>query len=108
MKYTGLWTPCVVGMTYGVHHGLSNMPAGVLGVPVAPAQEDRLRPKGRLHQQPVGDSTKENRSRAMKTKLPNGCLAKSRLVPTGATEAKDGMMPATTGLSQSEIEDPSS
>jgi hypothetical protein len=26
----------------------------------------------------------------MKTKLPNGCLAESRLAPTRATEAKDG------------------
>jgi hypothetical protein len=43
----------------------------------------------------------------MKTKLPNGCLAESRLAPTRATEAKDGVTPATTGLSQSEIEDPS-
>jgi hypothetical protein len=43
----------------------------------------------------------------MKTKLPNGCLAKSRMAPSGAIEAKDGMMPTTTSLSQSEIEDPS-
>jgi hypothetical protein len=43
----------------------------------------------------------------MRTKLPNGCPAKSRLAPTGATEAKDGVTPATTGLSQWEIEDPS-
>jgi hypothetical protein len=70
---------------------------------MALAREDRLRPKGRLRQQPAGDSTEENWSGAMKTKLPNGCLAKSRLAPTGATEAKDGV---TTGLSQSEIEDP--
>jgi hypothetical protein len=83
------------------------MVAGVPGVPAAPAREDRLRPKGRLRQQPVGNSTEENRSQAMKTKLPNGCLAKSRLAPIGATEAKDGMTPATIGLSQSEIKDPS-
>jgi hypothetical protein len=80
----------VVGMTYGAHHGPSNMPAGVPGVPAALAREDRHRPKGRLRQQPVGNSTEENRSRAMNTKLPNGCLAKSRLAPTGATKAKDG------------------
>jgi hypothetical protein len=47
----------VVGMTYGAHHGPGNMPAGVPGVPAASAREDRLRPKGRLHQQPAGDST---------------------------------------------------
>jgi hypothetical protein len=43
----------------------------------------------------------------MKTKLPNGCLAESRLALTRATEAKDVVTPTTTGLSQSEIEDPS-
>jgi hypothetical protein len=58
----------VVGMTYGAHHGPRNMPTGVPGVPAAPAREDRLRPKGRLRQQPTGDSIKEGRSRAMKTK----------------------------------------
>jgi hypothetical protein len=67
---------------------------------VASAREDRLRPKGRLRQQPAGDSTEENWSQAMKTKPPNGCLAESRSAPTGATEAKDGMTPATTGLNQ--------
>jgi hypothetical protein len=99
--------PCVVGMTYRAYHGPSNMPAHVPGVPTALAREDRLRPKGRLRQQPAGDSTEENQSRAMKTKLPNGCLAESRLAPTGATKAKDGVTTAMIGLSQSEIEDPS-
>jgi hypothetical protein len=87
-------------MTYGAYHGPGNMPAGIPGVLTASAREDRLRPKGRLRQQPAGDSTEENWSQAMKTKLPNGCLAESRLAPAGATEAKDGVMPATTGLSQ--------
>jgi hypothetical protein len=50
----------VVGMTYGAHHGPGNLLAGVPGVPTALAREDRLRPKGRLHQQPAGDSTEEN------------------------------------------------
>jgi hypothetical protein len=67
---------------------------------MASAREDRLRSKGRLRQQPAGDSAEENWSRAMKTKLPNGCLAESRSAPTGATEAKDGITAATTGLSQ--------
>jgi hypothetical protein len=62
---------CVMGMTYGVHHGPSNMPAGVPGVPTASAREYRLRPKGRLRQQPASDSTEESWSRAIKTKLPN-------------------------------------
>jgi hypothetical protein len=54
----------------------------------------------RLRQQPAGNSTEEIWSRAMKTKLPNGCLAESRTAPTRATEAQDGMTPATTGLRQ--------
>jgi hypothetical protein len=83
-------------MTYRAYHEPSNMPALVPGVPTALAQEDRLRLEGRLRQQPAGDSTKENRSRAIKTKLPNGCLAESRLAPTGATEAKDGVTTTTT------------
>jgi hypothetical protein len=58
----------VMGMTYTVYHGPSNMSTDVPGVPTALAQEDQLRPKGRLRQQPAGDSTEENRSRAMKTK----------------------------------------
>jgi hypothetical protein len=90
----------VMGMSYGVYHGLSNMPAGVPGVPTASAREDRLCSKGRLRQQPAGDSTEENWSRAMKTKFPNGCLAESRSAPIGATEAKDRMTPAMTGLCQ--------
>jgi hypothetical protein len=67
---------------------------------MASAREDRLRSKGRLRQQPAGNSAKENWSQAMKTKLPNGCLAKSRLAPTGATEAKDGVTLTMIGLSQ--------
>jgi hypothetical protein len=90
----------VMGMTNGAHHGPSNMPASIPGVPTASTREDRLRPKGWLRQQLADDSTEENWSRAMKTKLPNSCLAESRLAPTGAIEAKDGMTPATTDLSQ--------
>jgi hypothetical protein len=58
----------VVGMTYGACEGPSNMPTGIPGVSMASAREERLRPKGRLHQQPAGDSTEESQSRAMKTK----------------------------------------
>jgi hypothetical protein len=65
------------------------MPAGVPRVPTASAREDRLRPKGRLRQRPAGDSTEENWSRAMKTKLLNGCLAKSRMAPTRTARAQD-------------------
>jgi hypothetical protein len=79
----------VVGMTYGVRHGPGSMPAGVPGVPTASGQEDRLRPKGRLRQRPAGDSAEESWSRAMGTKPLNGCLAKSRTVPTRAAGAQD-------------------
>jgi hypothetical protein len=79
-----------VGMTYRAYHGPSNMSADIPGVSMASARKDRLRLKGRLRQQPAGDSTEENWSRAMKTKLPNGCLAESGLAPTRAAGAKDG------------------
>jgi hypothetical protein len=65
------------------------MLAGVPGVPTVSAREDRLRPKGRLRQQPAGDSAEESWSRAMKTRPVNGCLAKSGTVPTRAAEAQD-------------------
>jgi hypothetical protein len=65
------------------------MPAGIPGVHTVSAREDRLRPKGRLRQQPAGDSAGESWSRAMETKPLNGCLAKSRTVPTRAAEAQD-------------------
>jgi hypothetical protein len=77
-------------MTYGAYHRPSNMPAGVPGVPTVSAREDRLHSKGRLRQQPASDSAEENWSRAMKTKLPNGCLAESRLAPTRAAGVQDG------------------
>jgi hypothetical protein len=46
------------------------MVAGVPGIPVALAREDRLHSKGRLRQQPADDSIEEDWSRAMGTKLP--------------------------------------
>jgi hypothetical protein len=58
----------VVGMTSGACHGPSYLPAGVPGVSMALGREDQLHPKGRLRQQPAGDSTEESQSRAMKTK----------------------------------------
>jgi hypothetical protein len=76
-------------MTYGAYHGPGSMPAGVLGVPTVSAREDRLRPEGRLRQQPAGDSIEGNGGRVIKTKPLNGCLAKSRTVPTRATGAQD-------------------
>jgi hypothetical protein len=65
------------------------MPAGVPGVLTASAQEDRLRPKGRLRPQPADNSTEEDWSRAMETKLPNGYLAKSGTAPTRSSGAQD-------------------
>jgi hypothetical protein len=55
-------------MTYGACQGPSYLPAGVPGVSTVLEREDRLRPKGRLRQQPVDDSTEESWSWAMKTK----------------------------------------
>jgi hypothetical protein len=36
---------------------------------MASSREDRLQLKGRLRQQPAGDSTEESQSRAMKTRF---------------------------------------
>jgi hypothetical protein len=57
-----------MGMTYGACQGPSYLPAGIPGVSTALEREDRLRPKGRLRQQPASDSTEESQSRVMKTK----------------------------------------
>jgi hypothetical protein len=80
--------PRVVGMTYGAHHGPGNMPAGVPGIPAASAREDRLHSKGRLRHRPAGDPAEEGWSRAMETKLLNGCLAKSETAPTRPSGAQ--------------------
>jgi hypothetical protein len=45
-------------------------------------------PKGRLRQLPADDFAEEDWSRAMETKLPNGCLAKSGTAPTRPTGAQ--------------------
>jgi hypothetical protein len=59
----------VVGMTYGACQGPCYLPAGVPGISMALGREDRHRPKGRLRQQPAGDSTEESQSRVMKTRI---------------------------------------
>jgi hypothetical protein len=71
----------VVGMTYGAHHEPGNMPASVPGNPTASAREDRLRPKGRLRQRPADDSTEEDWSQAMETKLPQRLSRQKRNGP---------------------------
>jgi hypothetical protein len=58
-----------MGMTSGVCQGQRCLSAGVLGISTALGQEDRLRPKGRLRQQPAGDSAEESQSRAKKTRF---------------------------------------
>jgi hypothetical protein len=45
------------------------MPAGVSGVSTASSKKDRLQLKGRLRQQPAGNSTEESQSRAMKIRF---------------------------------------
>jgi hypothetical protein len=58
-----------MGMTYRAYRGKSNMLADIPGVPTAPAHEGRLCPKGRLCQQPAGDSIEESWSRAQKIRF---------------------------------------
>jgi hypothetical protein len=59
----------IVGMTSGACQGPCYLPAGVPGISTVLGREDRLCPKGRLRQQPAGDSTEESQSRAMKTRI---------------------------------------
>jgi hypothetical protein len=59
----------VVGMTSRVGQGQRCLPADVPGISTVLSQEDRLRPKGRLCQQPAGDSTEESQSRAKTTRF---------------------------------------
>jgi hypothetical protein len=56
-------------MTYGACQGPCYLPAGVPGISTALGREDRLRPNGRLRQQPAGDSIEESQSQAMKTRI---------------------------------------
>jgi hypothetical protein len=90
IKSLWFWSSCVVGTTSGVCQGQRYLPAGVPGISTALSQEDRLCPKGRLRQQPAGDSTEESQSRQRRQDLSNGRFAKSGLAPTRSTEAKDG------------------
>jgi hypothetical protein len=58
----------VMGMTSGVCQVQRCLPASNPGISTTLSQDDRLWPKGRLHQQPSGDSTKESQSRAKMTR----------------------------------------
>jgi hypothetical protein len=56
-------------MTSGACQGSCYLSAGIPGISTALGKEDRLSPKGRLRQQPAGDSSEESQSRAMKTRF---------------------------------------
>jgi hypothetical protein len=57
------------------------MPAGVPGIPAASTREDRLHSKGGLRPHPANDSTEEDWSRAMETKLPQWLFRQKRNGP---------------------------
>jgi hypothetical protein len=90
----------VVGMTYGAHHRPGSMPAGVPGIPATSAREDRLRPKGRLRQQPASDSAEESWSRAMKTSLSTAVSPKAERPRQDRQGRRTGMTNATTTSNQ--------
>jgi hypothetical protein len=96
-----------LGMTSRVGQGHCYLPADVLGISTAPSQEDRLCPKGRLCQQPAGDSTKESQSRRRQQDPSNGCFAKSSLAPTRSTEVRDGRDASHTRVQPISGQDPS-
>jgi hypothetical protein len=59
------------------------------GIPRPRCKKTGSSRKGRLRQRPADHSTEEGWSRPKEMKPLNGCLAKSRMVPTRATEAQD-------------------
>jgi hypothetical protein len=71
----------VVGMTSGVCQGQRCLPAGVPGISTALSREDWLWSKGRLRQQPAGDSTEESQSRAKMTRPLQRLLRRKRPGP---------------------------
>jgi hypothetical protein len=77
-------------MTLGVYQGQRCLPAGIPGISTALSQEDRLWPKGRLRQQPAGNSTEESWSRVKTTRPFQRPFRRSGLAPTRSTKAKDG------------------
>jgi hypothetical protein len=91
----------VAGMTSRVGQGQRCLPANVPGISMTLSQEDRLRPKGRLRQQPVGDSTEESQSRRRQQDPSNGCLPKVAWPRQDRQEQGTGVMPATLDLHHS-------
>jgi hypothetical protein len=79
----------VIGMTIRVGQGQSHLPDNVPGISTVLSQEDRLRPKDRLHQQPAGDFTEESQSRRRQQNSSNDCFAKRSLAPIRSTEVGD-------------------
>jgi hypothetical protein len=79
----------VVGMTIRVGQGHSHLPADVPGISTTFGQRGQLRPKGRLRQQPAGDSTVGSPSRRRRRNSSNGCFTKSGTAPTRSIEAGD-------------------
>jgi hypothetical protein len=79
----------VVGMTSRVGQGQCCLPADVPGISTVLSQEDRLRPKGRLRQQPTGDSAEESQSRRRRQDPSNGCFVESSLASTRSTNVRD-------------------
>jgi hypothetical protein len=79
----------VVGITSGVCQRQRYLPASILGISTVLSQEEWLCPKGRLRQQPAGNSTEESQSRRRRQDTSNGRFAKSGLAPTRSTEARD-------------------
>jgi hypothetical protein len=99
-------------MNFGVCRGQRCLPASVTGFSTALSQEDRLHPKGRLRQQPAGDSAAESQSRRRRQDPSNGCFTESSLAPTRSTEARDrrdashARTPPTSGQEPSPRKDP--
>jgi hypothetical protein len=76
-------------MTFRVGQWQCYLSTDVPGISTALSQEDRLRPKGWLRQQPAGDSAEVSQSRRRRQDPSNGCFAESSLAPTRSTDVRD-------------------
>jgi hypothetical protein len=79
----------VMGMTSRVGQGQSRLPADVPGISKTLSQEERLRPKDRLRQQPGDDSTEESQNWRRQQTSSNGCFTESSLASTRSIGARD-------------------
>jgi hypothetical protein len=98
----------VVGMTIWVGQGQSHLPADVSGIATTSGQGGRLRPKGRLCQQPTGIFITGGPSRRRRQELPEDALLKATWTRQDRQRPETSVTPATLDFHQPQRASPSS